>query len=424
MLRKKKQAEETEGLYQGYKREKEREKFSLVEPGDEPDPWEEEEEPKEKGKAPLYVGIAAAVIALGAILTIGTNSDVKRAVFGEKRYTEQAESYTTGTDAGGEGMIAASDPSAAVRTDVVQGRQVTDASGAMVQSEEELAELIDRQVKESVTSSLEEAGLTEGIQGVPGERGEQGEAGTPGVQGIQGEKGETGAQGIQGIQGEKGETGAQGVPGKDGKDGKSVYELAKEGGYTGTEQELMESLSTLGIDMSTLQSNMDELEGQVNSLNSNIMDFEESFQAGCNEIEQALADKGLSPESNSPEDLVAAISSMSAKPVTFYISTNGAWTYNVKEKLPDIYSKLTKDDFLAFGSKISASIRIYNGDVYQVSGSANCAAVTGYDPATGNVSGVCNTVILPSASTTASAQKAWASASEVALIYLGTVAGK
>ena len=85
-----------------------------------------------------------------------------------------------------------------------------------------------------------------GDKGDPGEKGEQGVQGIPGEKGDKGDKGDTGAPGADGAKGEKGETGttgAPGEPGKDGADGKSAYSYAKDGGYTGTEEEFAQKMA-------------------------------------------------------------------------------------------------------------------------------------------------------------------------------------
>lgn len=61
------------------------------------------------------------------------------------------------------------------------------------------------------------------------------------VMGIKGETGETGKQGERGERGERGETGATG---EQGAPGLSAYELVKQHGYTGTEEEFTDMLST------------------------------------------------------------------------------------------------------------------------------------------------------------------------------------
>lgn len=80
-----------------------------------------------------------------------------------------------------------------------------------------------------------------GEQGVQGAKGEIGAAGVVGPKGDKGAKGDTGAQGAQGI---KGDTGAAGTNGAAGTSGKSAYQQAVEGGYTGTEAQFKEILST------------------------------------------------------------------------------------------------------------------------------------------------------------------------------------
>ena len=84
-------------------------------------------------------------------------------------------------------------------------------------------------------------------------RGPQGEVGPQGPMGPQGEKGEVGPQGPMGPQGEKGEAfkyedfteeqlAALVANIEDGVDGKSAYEIAKEQGFEGSEEEWLESL--------------------------------------------------------------------------------------------------------------------------------------------------------------------------------------
>lgn len=80
-------------------------------------------------------------------------------------------------------------------------------------------------------------GLVVGPQGPQGEMGPQGETGPQGPQGIQGPQGEQGAVGPTGAQGEQGPQGAT------GEAGKSAYQAAKDGGYTGTEEEFNAILS-------------------------------------------------------------------------------------------------------------------------------------------------------------------------------------
>ena len=89
-----------------------------------------------------------------------------------------------------------------------------------------------------------------GPQGEPGAKGETGATGATGPQGPKGDpgdkgdKGETGATGPQGEQGPQGEKGDKGEKGETGAAGKTAYEYARDGGYTGTEEEFETTLAT------------------------------------------------------------------------------------------------------------------------------------------------------------------------------------
>lgn len=88
----------------------------------------------------------------------------------------------------------------------------------------------------------------QGIQGPAGPEGPQGPVGPAGPQGPKGDAGDTGPQGPQGDPGPKGDTGDtgpkgdKGDPGDPGADGLSAYEVALANGFTGTEQEWLDSL--------------------------------------------------------------------------------------------------------------------------------------------------------------------------------------
>lgn len=72
--------------------------------------------------------------------------------------------------------------------------------------------------------------------GKPGPQGPQGETGPQGEKGEKGDKGEPGPQG---------EPGVQGIQGEPGEPGKSAYELAKKGGYEGSEENFNRNLVNL-----------------------------------------------------------------------------------------------------------------------------------------------------------------------------------
>ncbi len=87
-----------------------------------------------------------------------------------------------------------------------------------------------------------------GRDGVDGVDGQDGRDGLDGAEGPQGPRGETGPQGPAGPEGPQGETGPQGprgVAGSPGAEGKSAYEIAKENGFEGTEEEWL--LSLIGL---------------------------------------------------------------------------------------------------------------------------------------------------------------------------------
>ena len=89
----------------------------------------------------------------------------------------------------------------------------------------------------TVTNAKLKITIPRGDKGETGSQGPQGETGPkgdPGEKGDKGDKGETGAQGNPGQQGE------QGTPGTDGK---SAYDIAKEGGYTGTYAQFQAALA-------------------------------------------------------------------------------------------------------------------------------------------------------------------------------------
>lgn len=79
-----------------------------------------------------------------------------------------------------------------------------------------------------------------GSVGATGPQGPQGEVGATGPQGPQGDTGPVGATGPQGPRGDIGATGPQGPKGDQGL---SAYEVALSNGYTGTEQQWLNSLS-------------------------------------------------------------------------------------------------------------------------------------------------------------------------------------
>ena len=70
--------------------------------------------------------------------------------------------------------------------------------------------------------------------------------GINGKDGVNGKDGCDGRNGVDGLPGKDGKNGADGLPGRDGIDGKSAYIIAVEHGFSGTENEWLQSLK--GVD--------------------------------------------------------------------------------------------------------------------------------------------------------------------------------
>ena len=75
-----------------------------------------------------------------------------------------------------------------------------------------------------------------------GEKGENGKKGADGKNGAAGADGKDGKDGKDGLKGDKGDPGVKGDSGVAGAAGLSAYEIAKAGGFKGTEEEWIESL--------------------------------------------------------------------------------------------------------------------------------------------------------------------------------------
>ena len=73
----------------------------------------------------------------------------------------------------------------------------------------------------------------------------QGKQGPQGIQGLKGDQGERGLQGPKGETGAKGDKGDQGETGPTGPQGKSAYQVWKDAGNTGTEQDFLNSLKAV-----------------------------------------------------------------------------------------------------------------------------------------------------------------------------------
>lgn len=125
---------------------------------------------------------------------------------------------------------------------------------------EDFKEDVSVELKNYVTTNTE---LFKGDKGDTGEQGPQGQRGPQGVKGDTGEQGSEGPRGIQGEQGLRGEQGPIGPQGIKGNDGSSAYQIAKEYGYNGTEQEWLDSLK-----LSATNQQIEDIKSQiVNSIN-------------------------------------------------------------------------------------------------------------------------------------------------------------
>lgn len=126
------------------------------------------------------------------------------------------------------------------------GTPMPQQSGGVVDLQEAVEEAL-KQAKES--GEFDGPAGPQGETGPQGPKGDTGDTGPAGPKGDTGEtgpagpKGDTGETGPAGPKGDTGETGPQGPAGKDGQNGKSAYQYAKDGGYTGTEEEFSEKLA-------------------------------------------------------------------------------------------------------------------------------------------------------------------------------------
>lgn len=119
----------------------------------------------------------------------------------------------------------------------------SDTDGTEVEVEynlfEQIMQRIDQVKKGEVEPKLIQAAVNEYISEHPFDDvivSEIADYVTEHIADLKGDKGDTGAQGIQGVQGEKGEKGDK------GDNGKSAYQIAVDNGYSGTEEQWLESL--------------------------------------------------------------------------------------------------------------------------------------------------------------------------------------
>lgn len=126
--------------------------------------------------------------------------------------------------------------------------------------------------------------------------------GEKGDTGPQGPKGDRGFQGETGPGGEKGDTGPRGLKGENGADGKSAYEYARNGGYTGTEQQFYEGMAVLMNIPATEQNRIDNEDLRVSAETKRQQESEKAIQ-NILDVKKAVEDKLEAGEFIGPQGL-------------------------------------------------------------------------------------------------------------------------
>ena len=137
-----------------------------------------------------------------------------------------------------------------------------------------------------------EAEWLESLEGVDGKDGVNGKDGCDGRNGVDGLPGKDGKDGADGVPGHNGADGKNGVDGINGSDGKSAYIIAVEHGFTGTENEWLQSLKGAdgkdGItpDMSDYATKADiaELQKQIENISG--IHYISVFESGSDALQK------------------------------------------------------------------------------------------------------------------------------------------
>ena len=137
-----------------------------------------------------------------------------------------------------------------------------------------------------------EAEWLKSLKGVDGKDGVNGKDGCDGRNGVDGLPGKDGKDGADGIPGHNGFDGKNGVDGINGSDGKSAYIIAVEHGFTGTEDDWLQSLKGAdgkdGItpDMSAYATKTDiaELQKQIKSISG--ISYISVFESGSDTLQK------------------------------------------------------------------------------------------------------------------------------------------
>ena len=125
-----------------------------------------------------------------------------------------------------------------IKVDILQDmvRDVM-SENAMGLLDDEYKDKINQDVVEYISSNPDK------YKGPKGDKGEIGPQGQRGLKGDTGEQGLQGPRGLQGIQGERGLRGEQGLKGDKGDTGLSIYDVALNNGFEGTEKEYLDSIA-------------------------------------------------------------------------------------------------------------------------------------------------------------------------------------
>ena len=116
--------------------------------------------------------------------------------------------------------------------------------------------------------------------------------GVDGKDGVNDKDGCDGRNGVDGLPGKDGKNGADGLPGRDGIDGKSAYIIAVEHGFSGTENEWLQSLKGadgkdgITLDMSDYATKADiaELEEQIRQISG--ISYISVFESGSDVLQK------------------------------------------------------------------------------------------------------------------------------------------
>ena len=137
-----------------------------------------------------------------------------------------------------------------------------------------------------------EADWLESLIGVDGKDGVNGKDGCDGRNGVDGLPGKDGKDGADGVPGHNGADGKNGVDGINGSDGKSAYIIAVEHGFTGTENEWLQSLKGadgkdgISPDMSDYATKADiaELQKQIENISG--IHYISVFESGSDALQK------------------------------------------------------------------------------------------------------------------------------------------